>query len=212
LKNNQYNKVLIIGKSEKFIKEIKKNYTFKKLDIIPWRQIHFYLGKKLIKYNLVFICGFDFSTYLKNRKTFERKNIFEIIYLLRKIANRQTMLIYINTQKTNNKNYTFSRYRYAKQKLAYLIFKKFKNCLIFNSDLIKVNEDVSINSNLFSKLIFYFFSKFNLIKTIDIKKLFSKIKNMLYLKDFPKQQNIKGLFITIPRTQLIDRFLRLILG
>ena len=122
------------------------------------------------------------------------------------------MLIYINTQKTNNKNYTFSRYRYAKQKLAYLIYKKFTNSLIFNSDLIKVNNDISINSNLISKLIFYYFSKFDFIKTIDIKKLFKEIQKMLYLRKFPKQKNIRGIFLTIPRTQFIDRFLRLIWG
>lgn len=212
MKNSKYNKIVIIGKSQKFIKEIKKNYTFKKLDIIPWRQIQFYLNKQVVKYNLVFICGFNFSIYLKDKKTFEKKNIFEILNLLEKITNKKTMLIYINTQKTNNKNFTFSRYRYAKQKLAYLIYKKFKNSLIFNSDLIKVDKIISINSNFFSKFIFYFFSKFNLIKTIDIKKLFLEIKNMIYLKNFPKQKNIKGIFLNVPRTQFIDRLLRLILG
>ena len=212
MKNNQYKKIVIIGKSQKFIKELKKNYTFKKFDIIPWRQIQFYSKKQTIKYDLVFICGFDFSIYLEDKKTFEKKNIFEILNLLKKITNKKTMLIYINTQKTNNKNYTFSRYRYAKQKLAYLIYKKFTNSLIFNSDLIKVNNDISINSNLISKLIFYYFSKFDFIKTIDIKKLFQEIQSMLYLKKFPKQKNIRGIFLTIPRTQFIDRFLRLIWG
>lgn len=212
MKNNQYKKIVIIGKSQKFIKELKKNYTFKKFDIIPWRQIQFYSKKQIIKYDLVFICGFDFSIYLEDKKTFEKKNIFEILNLLKKITNKKTMLIYINTQKTNNKNYTFSRYRYAKQKLAYLIYKKFTNSLIFNSDLIKVNNDISINSNLISKLIFYYFSKFDFIKTIDIKKLFKEIQKMLYLRKFPKQKNIRGIFLTIPRTQFIDRFLRLIWG
>ena len=76
----------------------------------------------------------------------------------------------------------------------------------------KVDKIISINSNFFSKFIFYFFSKFNLIKTIDIKKLFLEIKNMIYLKNFPKQKNIKGIFLNVPRTQFIDRLLRLILG
>ena len=121
------------------------------------------------------------------------------------------MLIYINTQ-NNNQKYTFSKYRYAKQKLAYLIFKRYKNSLIYNSDLIEVNKNISINSNLFSKLIFRFFVKFNLIKTIDIKKLFIEINNMINYKNFPKQNNIKGVFLMFPRTQFIDRFLRIILG
>ena len=211
MKKNQYNKIAIIGNSKKFITELKKNFFFKKLDIIPWRQIHLYSNKRLVKYDLVFICGFDFSIYFKNQKVFEKRNIYEILNLLKKITYKNSMLIYINTQ-NNNQKYTFSKYRYAKQKLAYLIFKKYKNSLIFNSDLIEVNKNISINSNLFSKLIFRFFVKFNLIKTIDIKKLFLEINNMINYKNFPKQNNIKGVFLMFPRTQFIDRFLRIILG
>ena len=112
----------------------------------------------------------------------------------------------------NDRNYTFSRYRYAKQKLGYLIYRKFKNSLIFDSDLIKVTNHISINSNIFSRFIFHIFSMFNLIKTIDIKKIFLEINNMIILKNRLKQRNIKGFFLNISRTQLIDRILRLILG
>ena len=77
------------------------------------------------------------------------------------------MIVYIHTKK-GCRNYTFSRYRYAKEKLAYELSKKIKNLIIYRADLIKFNNNISINSNFFSKYVFIFFSKLNLIKTIEI--------------------------------------------
>tara|TARA_B110000008_G_C16926058_1_gene546757 strand:+ start:28 stop:666 length:639 start_codon:yes stop_codon:yes gene_type:complete len=212
LNKKKYNKIVILGQSQKFIKEIKKNYKYDSLSIIPWRQIGSYSYKKKEIYNLIFLAGFNFGIYTKGSTYFNQKNIYEPLELIEKISNKKTLIIYINTQKMNDRNYTFSRYRYAKQKLGYLIYRKFKNSLIFDSDLIKVTNHISINSNIFSRFIFHIFSMFNLIKTIDIKKIFLEINNMIILKNRLKQRNIKGFFLNISRTQLIDRILRLILG
>jgi hypothetical protein len=212
LNKKKYNKIVILGQSKKFIKEIKKNYKHDSLSIIPWRQIGSYSYKKKEIYNLIFLAGFNFGIYTKGSTFFNQKNIYEPLKLIEKISNKKTFIIYINTQKMNDKNYTFSRYRYAKQKLGYLIYRKFKNSLIFDSDLIKVTNHISINSNIFSRFIFHIFSMLNLIKTIDIKKIFLEINNMIILKNRLKQRNIRGFFLNISRTQLIDRILRLILG
>ena len=212
MNKKKYNKIVILGQSQKFIKEIKKNYKYDSLSIIPWRQIGSYSYKKKEIYNLIFLAGFNFGIYTKGSTYFNQKNIYEPLKLIEKISNKKTLIIYINTQKMNDRNYTFSRYRYAKQKLGYLIYRKFKNSLIFDSDLIKVTNHISINSNIFSRFIFHMFSMFNLIKTIDIKKIFLEINNMIILKNRLKQRNIRGFFLNISRTQLIDRILRLILG
>jgi hypothetical protein len=212
LNKKKYNKIVILGQSQKFIKEIKKNYKYDSLSIIPWRQIRSYSYKKKEIYNLIFLAGFNFGIYTKGLTFFNQKNIYEPLKLIEKISNKKTLIIYINTQKMNDRNYTFSRYRYAKQKLGYLIYRKFKNSLIFDSDLIKVTNYISINSNVFSRFIFHIFSMFNLIKTIDIKKIFFEINNMIILKKRLKQRNIRGFLLNISRTQLIDRILRLILG
>ena len=212
MNKKKYNKIVILGQSQKFIKEIKKNYKYDSLSIIPWRQIGSYSYKKKEIYNLIFLAGFNFGIYTKGSTYFNQKNIYEPLKLIEKISNKKTLIIYINTQKMNDRNYTFSRYRYAKQKLGYLIYRKFKNSLIFDSDLIMVTNHISINSNIFSRFIFHMFSMFNLIKTIDIKKIFLEINNMIILKNRLKQRNIRGFFLNISRTQLIDRILRLILG
>ena len=142
---------------------------------------------------MIFVCGFDFI-FIQKITFFLKKNIFLILQLLRKISNQKTKIIYINTQIKGKIDYTYSRYKYAKQKLAYLISKEFKKSVIFNADLIKEGNTISINSNFFSKFLFYFFSKFNLIKTIDIKIIFIKINDMINHNKFIRQKNIKGYF------------------
>ena len=211
MNKNKKNKIAIIGQSQKFIVGVKKNYKYSKINIIPWRQVEFYIKKRVDIYNMIFVCGFDFSIYTKDYIFFEKKNIFLILQLLRKISNQKTKIIYINTQIKGKIDYTYSRYKYAKQKLAYLISKEFKKSVIFNADLIKEGNIISINSNFFSKFLFYFFSKFNLIKTIDIKIIFIKINDMITRNKSIRQKNIKGYFLKIPRTQLIDRVLYLII-
>ena len=211
MNKNKKNKIAIIGQSQKFITGVKKNYKYSKINIIPWRQVEFYIKKRVDIYNMIFVCGFDFSTYTKDYIFFEKKNIFLILQLLRKISNQKTKIIYINTQIKGKIDYTYSRYKYAKQKLAYLISKEFRKSIIFNADFIKERNTISINSNFFSKFLFYFFSKFNLIKTIDIKIIFIKIDNMINCNKFLRQKNIKGCFLKIPRTQLIDRVLYLVI-
>ena len=211
MNKNKKNKIAIIGQSQKFIAGVKKNYKYSKINIIPWRQVEFYIKKRVDIYNMIFVCGFDFSIYTKDYIFFEKKNIFLILQLLRKISNQKTKIIYINTQIKGKIDYTYSRYKYAKQKLAYLISKEFKKSVIFNADLITEGNTISINSNFFSKLLFYFFSKLNLIKTIDIKIIFIKINDMINRNKSIRQKNIKGYFLKIPRTQLIDRVLYLII-
>lgn len=117
--------------------------------------------------------------------------------------------MYINTQNYNYKKYTFSRYKYAKQKLSYLLYKNFKNLVVVNSDLITFNKKILINSTFFSRYIFLIFVKLGFLKTVEIKKIFYEIKNQLKKRILNNQKNIKGYLLYFPRSQFIDRFLRL---
>ena len=60
----KFNKIAIIGNSKKFINIVKKKYIFKKIDIYEWRKINKYSKIKKKKYQLILICGFDFSIFL----------------------------------------------------------------------------------------------------------------------------------------------------
>ena len=207
----KFNKIAIIGNSKKFINIVKKKYIFKKIDIYEWRKINKYSKIQNIKYQLIIICGFDFSVFLSDQKTFIKKNIENPFNLIKKISNKNSNIIYINTKIKNNDRYTFSRYKYAKQKLAFLISKNFNKYLIINTNLILINKKISINSGGLSKLIFKFFVFFDFIETININNVFTKFSKKLHFKNCVKQINIVGYLLWLPRTQFIDRLARLIL-
>lgn len=206
----KFKKIVIIGKSNKFILGIKQNFIYNELDIISWRKINFIKSKK--KYDLIFLCGFNFNTYSSNLNLFYENNINKPLNLVKKIAKKESVIVYINT-KNDKKKYTFSRYRYAKEKLAYELNKKIKNLIIYRADLIKFNNNISINSNFFSKYVFIFFSKLNLIKTIEIHYVLKEIIMLLNNKNYSKQKNnIKSYLLNVPRTQFLDRALRFLIG
>ena len=103
----KFKKIVIIGKSNKFILGIKQNFIYNELDIISWRKINFIKSKK--KYDLIFLCGFNFNTYSSNLNLFYKNNINKPLNLVKKIAKKESVIVYINT-KNDKKKYTFSRY------------------------------------------------------------------------------------------------------
>jgi len=52
LKLKNLKKIVVIGNSKKFVFEVKKNFKYEILDIIPWRKINLFLKKKKLVYDL----------------------------------------------------------------------------------------------------------------------------------------------------------------
>ena len=209
MKKLNFKKIAFIGNSKKFIFEFNSFFRYTLRSIIPWRKVQYFHLKKKIIYNLIFICGYDFGSYHIDYRLFEKNNITYPFKFIKKISNKKTILVYINTQNYKSGNYTFSRYKYAKQKLSYLLYRNFKNLVVINSDLITTKKIMSVNSNNFSKLFFLIFIKLGFLKKVEIKKIFIEIRKKLENKNYEKQMNITGHLLFIPRTQFIDRFLRL---
>ena len=84
MNKNKKNKIAIIGQSQKFITGVKKNYKNSKINIIPWRQVEFYIKKRVDIYNMIFVCGFDFSIYTKDYIFFEKKKYFSHTSIVKK--------------------------------------------------------------------------------------------------------------------------------
>tara|TARA_B100001057_G_C22575786_1_gene842993 strand:- start:184 stop:819 length:636 start_codon:yes stop_codon:yes gene_type:complete len=208
----KFKKIIILGKSKKFIIGIKKYYNFNNLKIVPWRRIINYKPNINEAYDLIFVCGFDFSAYHKNLDYFIKVNINHPIKLIKKISRKNTQIIYINTQNINKKNFTLSRYNFAKQQLGYQISKNFKNIAILKTDLILDKNKISIHSNYASKIVFLLLVKLKIIKTIEVKKIFIEINKLLNTTSHQAQKNMLGFLLKIPRTQFIDRFIRFLIG
>ena len=212
MKNKRSNTIAIIGNSLKFIKFIKKNFLYKKVNIFKWRKIEETIKNSSKKYDLIFICGFDFSLYSSKLNYFSQINIYNPLRLIEKISTKKTKIIYINTKIIKKNNVTFSRYKYAKQKLAYLISRKFENYEIINTDLIIQRNKILINSNNISKFFFKVLIYMKLIKAIEMSDLIIDIKQRIKEKKNKKQKNISGKLLNLPRSQFLDRFVRLMLG
>jgi hypothetical protein len=206
------NKILIIGKSNKFIKFVKKNFYYNFLKIISWRKIIFQINNlKKNDYDLILICGFDFSSFNNDFADFYRKNISDPLDIVLKNTNLNTDVLYINTLKDKS-NITYSRYKFAKQRLANLLAKKIKNIYVYHCPLILVNKSVDLNKGWFTGIILPFFIWLNIIPSINFEKMSFVLKNYhLNLKKKKLYPQIYGKNLYIKRNQFLDRMLRVLL-
>ena len=178
--------------------------------MVSWRKNN---EKNNDKYDLVFVCGYAFNTYGCKFMHFKNLNINNPLKTIKKHTNKKSLVVFINTYDQNQK-YTYSRYKYAKIKLAYLISKNIKKFILINVPLIvDDNSNIMIKSSFFSSFCINSLIKLRLIKTIKIKNVYELIDN--YIKQpiiKNKILNIDGRNLCIPRTQFIDRTLRFILN
>ena len=215
-KNKQ--KIIILGNSNKFVKIIKSIYKSSSIQIYPWRLISNYnlKKKKLIKTpEKIFICGYDYQSQRYSFERFYNSNVTMPLNFTKFLSNKKTRIIYIDTldkiSKTERKkNYTFSRYEFAKKELAFKLNKNFKNLEILKTPPIVDKDKVLIHGEFLTKLIFKFLIRFSLIKTIDIKELKKKITQSNF-KRKKERKRINPVLLNIPRTLFLDRLVRIIL-
>ena len=211
------NKIVILGKSIKFIKIVKNIYKKDIIQIISWRNIHFVKKKHLIKKpNIIFVCGYDYESHWYSFKKFYDKNIKFPHQFIKFISKEKTKIIYIDTMENLNnkkkrKKITLSRYEYAKKMLRYKLIKKFKyiNVIEF-PPIINKNQEPMIYGGSITKKIFKFLINYKLVDSISVNKL----KKKLYVeKNFIRTSTVshpKKLLLEIPRPLFVDRFLRII--
>ena len=215
-KNKQ--KIIILGNSNKFVKIIKSIYKSSSIQIYPWRLISNYnlKKKKLIKTpEKIFICGYDYQSQRYSFERFYNSNVTMPLNFTKFLSNRKTRIIYIDTldklsNKERKKNYTFSRYEFAKKELAFKLNKNFKNLEILKTPPIVEKDKVLIHGEFLTKLIFKFLIRFSLIKTIDIKELKKKLTQS-NSKRKKEKKKLNPILLNIPRTLFLDRLVRILL-
>ena len=92
MKNKRSNTIAIIGNSLKFIKFIKKNFLYKKVNIFKWRKIEETIKNSSKKYDLIFIFGFVFSLYSSKLNYFSQINIYNPLRLIEKFRLKKLKL------------------------------------------------------------------------------------------------------------------------
>ena len=218
-KNKKYKqKIIILGNSNKFIKIIKSLYKSSSIQIYPWRLIPNYnlKKKKLFKTpEKIFICGYDYQSQRYSYEKFYNSNVTMPLNFTKFLSNKKTRIIYIDTldkisNKQRKKNYTFSRYEFAKKELAFKLNKNFENLEILKTPPIVEKDKVLIHGEFLTKFIFKFLIRLSLIKTIDIKDLKKKIIQSNFKKKKEKRK-LNPVLLNIPRTLFLDRLVRILL-
>ncbi len=211
-------KIAIIGKSNKFIKILKSLYPNSQCAVYSWRFISNLNYKKILfKADIIFICGYNYNSQWYSYDQYYSSNVTMPIKLTKILSKKKTIIIYINTIsniKKNNYNkskYTFSRYEFAKKELAYKLYRNFKLLKILEIPVIKNRKNTAyIHGSYTTLIILNILIYFKLIKTISINDIKSLIINKINLKEKNAPYRLKPFFLKIPRSLLLDRFLRLL--
>lgn len=210
-------KIIVIGKSLKFIQIIKKIYPNSIVELIPWRSITRIKKENLLKKpDIILVCGYDYKSQWYSLKKFCKVNIKDPYNLIHYLYKKNTKIIYVNTitklQKTNKiKNFTLSRYEFAKKKLCFIINKKFNNVQVIELPPILNNKkEIDIFGGKFTKYVFNFLLYWKIIKFISSYQLITIFRHeskysQKYVPIMPKP-----ILLKFPRPLLIDRVLRII--
>ena len=210
-------KIIILGRSQKFITIIKSLYINHEITIFSWRKLDKHKKNRSYKNpNIIFVCGYDYNSQWYDYTKYYRINVSSPLKFINTMCGKNTFLFYIDTisklnKKKNNKNLIFSRYEFAKKKLRNELIKKFDKIQIIElPPLLDKNFDINIFGSKFTKIIFKFLISIKLINSINLQNIKKKflIKNNFNKKY--KSYNLHTLLLNIPRPLFIDRFLRII--
>jgi hypothetical protein len=197
--------ILIFGKSHHFISIIKKIYFKRKIYIQSWRKPKVYK-----KFDLIFVCGFDYSSLNKSYNYFIKKNYTNPFEYIKKLSKFDGKIVYINTYCENTQ--TYSRYNFVKNLLANKIKKSFPKVYIISIPTIRKNSEILIHGNFFSKFIFKILYKLGIINTITINNLKKILNEDSFIHQKKNNFQVKGVHMKFRRSLIVDRILRFLLG
>lgn len=217
LYQNKYNgkKILLLGRSQKFIKIFSNLFDKSNINIVPWRQciesIDLFSQKKLNNPDLLIVCGYNYMSNLYDYEKYSKENIINPYLFIKEITGPDTTIIYIDTE-DNPKFKTYSRYRFAKNALACRIFSLKPYIRVSLPVITKLNGRADIYGNFFSKFIFNSLIKIKAINTINHEDLKYIILESLDQDHVNEVLKLDGKYLHIKRTIFVDRLLRFVFG
>ena len=198
--------ILIIGNSTHLCEAIRLAYPDHEIKVIPWRSDFHEMAQ--VHSDLVFIVGFDYSSYMKSFADYMDINVTQPLLAVQRFAKPSADRVYISTQ-NGNRTYTFSRYRYAKENLGQALINQSTNSYVVRFDTFATSDhEPLVKGGVITKLIFSCLGKLGVVKTINMFTVSERLKTY---KTFSSTdvRNVKGIWIALPRPQFIDRLMRL---
>lgn len=203
------NKILILGKSDKFTNIVYKLFSHAEILVISWRECINYvdLSKNFLP-DLIVVCGYDYASSHYNFKRYFDVNVLQPYQVICTISKLSTKIIYIDTYHGRNQ-FTFSRYQFAKKMLGVKVSARFNDSFILSIPTILNNTGgADIRGGLLTKLIFNFFVRIGFVRTITLDEL-----ELFFLDSLERENHLNfdiltPKFLHIRRTLFIDRLLR----
>lgn len=201
--------ILIIGNSSHLCDAIRLAYPGHEIHIIPWRCDFNEMAQ--MDCDLVFIVGFDYGSYMKRFDDYFDVNIAQPLLAVQRFTKPSADRVYIATQ-NGLKNHTFSRYRYAKERLGLALMAQSENSYVLRFDTFATpSHEPLVKGGVVTKFIFRSLAKLGVVKTVDMHTVSNRLK-AYQTSCSDDRRDIKGVCIHIPRPQFVDRLMRLFLA
>jgi hypothetical protein len=215
---NPIRNIVIYGNSPKFIRIVTTLFPTARITILSWRASQSEAGTIINKLtqpiDLLMICGYDYASYLANLDHYLINNVQKILKICAAFATDQTQIIYIDTL-SPKKPRTYSRYLYTKKLLGKELVATYPRTQILSIPTVFDSQNkIGMQGGMISKIAAKTLIQLGIIRTIDLDELQTRIKNAIQspsntLDSLPM---VQAILINIPRPQLVDRALRILLG
>jgi hypothetical protein len=201
--------ILIIGNSRHLCEAIRLAYPNHEIKMIPWRGLAEEVMQEQV--DLVFVVGFDYGSYIKRYEDYMDVNVVQPMLAVQRLAKPSAAIVYVTTQ-DGRKNFTFSRYRFAKEKLGHAFVSQLSNAHILRFDTFATaNHEPLVKGGAITRLIFSCLVKLGVVKTVDMLTVRERLKDYQTYASLDFRE-IKGILIAIARPQFVDRLMRLFIA
>lgn len=202
-------RILIIGNSHHLSEAISLAFPDAEIKIMPWRGLANQSFQ--MSCDLLFMVGFDYDSYMKRYEDFMDANVLQPILAVQRFAKSSTDIVYVTTQHSS-RNFTFSRYRYAKEKLGHALVSQWPHAYVLRFDTFATaNHEPLVKGGAMTRLIFACLVKLGAVKTVDMLTVRERLKDY-QTHSSPDLRAIKGVLIAIERPQFVDRLMRLFIA
>ena len=204
-------KIVLLGQSQKFSHLV--HFLFDKAEIltIPWRGCMNHLNStKKFSPDLVVVCGYDYASGHYAFEEYIDVNVSQPYEVIRGMCDQVTRVIYIDTEHGTNQ-FAFSRYQYAKNLLAQKIVTHFPSGQVLSiPTVVNRKGEAEIQGGFFTRLIFNFFIRLGLVRTISLDALGNQFFDVFESNCQVSFRALTPKLLNIRRTLFIDRLLRFI--
>ena len=211
---NQYKKIILLGRSDKFVKAIHALFEDAELVVVPWRgcdQFSHYFREDFAP-DLVVVCGYDYASGSYPFDRYLDVNVVLPFVVISKLCKDSAKVVYIDTEHGNGLA-TFSRYQYAKNLLADKILTGIDNAHVLSIPTVAdPNGRADIRGGLVTKMIFNIFIRIGLVRTMSSAALVLRLSSAINSDNKIKLNLLRPRFLSLRRSLFIDRLLRFVGG